>query len=100
MLFRSHDFNESLAAGGLVPVAGPDSPLPLGTAGAALYVARVSSGVTVPAGAFVHLYVIRGRVEVTGHRIGEGDVLRATDSGGLTVTGEGEVLVWVMDRSI
>ncbi|QGU03482.1 pirin family protein [Corynebacterium comes] len=94
----SHDFNAALAGGGLVPVAGPDSPLPLGTGGAALYAARLTSEVTVPAGAFIHLYVIRGHVAVAGEHLGEGDTLRATDAGPLTVVGEGEILVWVMER--
>lgn len=96
----SHDFNTELRAGGLVPVAGPGSPLPLGTAGAALHVAHLAGQVTVPAGAFVHLYVISGQVETAGHRLGEGDVLRATEPGALTVRGAGEILVWVMDRAI
>jgi quercetin 2,3-dioxygenase len=96
----SHDFNEELDRGGLVQVAGPDSPLPLGTAGAALYAARLTSEVTVPAGGCVHLYVIDGQVEAAGHRLGEGDALRATDTGELTVNGAAEILVWVMSRGI
>lgn len=96
----SHDFNAALAQGGLVRVAGPDSPFPVGTAGAALHAARLTSEVTVPAGTFVHLYVVRGEVTVAGERLGEGDVLRATDAEALTVAGEAEILVWVMDRGI
>lgn len=96
----AHDFHEALATGDLVQIAGPGSPLPLGTAGAALYTARLSSEVSLPTGAFVHLYVIRGYAEVAGHRLTEGDVLRATDTEKLVVNGEGEILVWVMDRGI
>lgn len=96
----SHDFNKELDRGGLVQVAGPESPLPLGTAGAALYAARLPSEVTVPAGAFVHLYILDGQVEAAGHRLGAGDVLRATETEALTVRGQAEILVWVMDRGI
>lgn len=96
----SHDYNGALAGGGLVQIAGPGSPLPLGTAGAALYAARPAPEVVVPAGAFVHLYVVRGDVTAAGERLAEGDALRATGAGELTVAGEGEILVWVMDREI
>ncbi|NLF91220.1 MAG: pirin family protein [Corynebacterium marinum] len=96
----SHDYHGALAGGGLVQIAGPGSPLPLGTAGAALYAARPDPEVVVPAGAFVHLYVIRGHIAVAGENLGEGDTLRATDAGELTVDGEGEILVWVMDREL
>lgn len=96
----SRDFNVELAGGGLVQIAGPGSPLPLGTTGAALYAARSTGKVTVPTGAFVHLYVISGQVEAAGHHLGEGDVLRVTDAESLTVNGGAEILVWVMDREI
>lgn len=96
----SHDYNGALAGGGLVQIAGPGSQLPLGTAGAALYAARPAPEVVVPAGAFVHLYVVRGDVTAAGERLAEGDALRATGAGELTVAGEGEILVWVMERGV
>lgn len=96
----AHDFNGALADGGLVQVAGPGSPLPLGTAGAALYVARFTGQVTLPAGAYVHLYVLGGQVEVAGGQLTEGDALRATDTEALRVSGAAEILVWVMQRGI
>lgn len=96
----SHDFNAALAHGGLVEIAGPGSPLPLGTADAALYAARLTAEATVPAGSFVHLYVVCGEVDVAGERLGEGDALRAVDAAELAVRGEAEILVWVMGRGI
>ena len=100
---QAHDFNEALSVvAGFVQVAGPDSPLPLGTAGASMWVARLDgeggAGAELPGAAFVHLYVIRGAVEVAGHELGEGDVLRGTEVGEVTVRGTGEVLVWLMNR--
>ena len=99
---KAHDFNDALsAAAGFIQVAGPDSTLPLGTAGASMWVARLDGGDAVlPGATFTHLYVIRGAVEVAGYELGEGDVLRGTDVGELTVRGAGEVLVWVMDRGL
>lgn len=96
----THDFNAGLAGGGLVQVAGPGSPLPLGTAGAALYAAKLNGEVTVPAGAFVHLYVISGQAEVADEQLTEGDALRTTGTEALSVTGAAEILVWVMQRGI
>lgn len=100
---QAHDFNDALtAAAGFIQVAGPDSTLPLGTAGASMWVARLDgeggAGAELPGAAFVHLYVIRGAVEVAGHELGEGDVLRGTEVGEVTVRGTGEVLVWLMNR--
>lgn len=98
---KSHDFAADLAAGGVFQVAGPGSPLPLGTTGAALYIARVDAApVTLPGSAYVHLYVIDGEVEVAGETLREGDVLRGRDVEKLEVTGQGQVLHWVMDRAI
>lgn len=95
---RSHDFGEVT---GLVQVAGPGSPLPLGTSGASLFFALVdASSVTVPGSAFVHLYVTEGAVTAAGHHLEEGDVLRGRDVDKLEVEGEGRILVWVMERGI
>ncbi|GAB3698063.1 pirin family protein [Corynebacterium nasicanis] len=94
----SHDFSGET---GLFQVAGEGSPLPLGTAGAAMYVARLDADpVTVPGSAFVHLYVISGAVEAAGHELSEGDALRATDVADIEVRGEGQILVWVMERGV
>lgn len=105
---KAHDFTEALAeAAGFVQIAGPDSPLPLGTAGASMWVARLDgdggvdgAGAELPGAAFIHLYVIRGDVEVAGQELSEGDVLRGKDAGELMVRGSGEVLIWLMDRGI
>ena len=94
----SHDFS---GATGLIHVAGQGSPLPIGTAGADLYVALVDAApVTVPGAAYVHLYVIDGEVSVAGETLNAGDVLRGRDVEKLEVEGSGQILVWVMERGI
>lgn len=95
---RSHDFADER---GLIHVAGPGSPLPLGTADASMFVALIDAApVTVPGDAYVHLYVISGEVTAGGEALAEGDVLRARDVEKLVVEGHGEILVWVMGRAI
>ncbi|MDO5668384.1 MAG: pirin family protein [Corynebacterium sp.] len=94
----SHDFS---GRQGLTQIAGPGSPLPLGTSGASLYIALIdATPLTVPGSAYVHLYVLSGRIDVAGHTLAEGDVLRGRDVEKLEVTGDGEILVWMMDRAI
>lgn len=98
---KTHDFNEFLAGGKFFQVAGPDSPLPLGTAEASMWVAHLDGNkTTLPGAAFIHLYVITGEVTAGDHLLREGDALRATHANDLTVHGSGEVLAWVMDRKI
>lgn len=98
---KAHDFNDALSSGEFIQVAGPDSPLPLGTAGASMWVARLSDSVAeLPGAPFIHLYVISGNIIAAGHDLAEGDVLRAQEVENLTVEGTGEVLAWMMERGI
>lgn len=98
---QTHDFSAALSSGDFIQVAGPESPLPLGTTGASMWVARLSaSAAELPGAAFIHLYVVSGNITAAGHDLAEGDVLRAEDSEKLTVEGSGEVLAWVMERGI
>ncbi|WP_293953312.1 pirin family protein [uncultured Corynebacterium sp.] len=98
---KAHDFDNALSSGDFIQVAGPDSPLPLGTTGASMRVARLTDSVAkLPGAAFIHLYIISGNVTVAEHSLEEGDVLRAEDADSLTVKGSGEVLAWVMKRGI
>ncbi|WP_018297694.1 pirin family protein [Corynebacterium lubricantis] len=97
-----HDYNDTLASGDFVQVAGPSSPLPLGVEGAALWVARLHDDLPreLSGGAFVHFFVATGEAHVDGEHLHAGDTLRLTDAGPLKVTGSGEVLAWVMDRAV
>lgn len=98
---RAHDFKRSLVVGKFVQIAGPNSPLPLGTSGASMWVARLSQTPAIlPGAVFIHLYVITGEIIAGGHLLKEGDVLRTTATDDLTVHGTAEVLVWLMDREI
>lgn len=96
---KAHDFNDALSSGEFIQVAGPDSPLLLGTAGASMWVVRLSDSVAeLPGATFIHLYVVSGNITAAGHGLAEGDVLRAQDAENLTVEGTDEVLAWVMQR--
>ncbi len=66
---------------------------------AALHAARLqpASSVLLPEAPAVHLYVCRGEVSVeTGEVLGEGDALRVTEAGGLSLRGDAELLAWAM----
>ncbi|WIM73237.1 hypothetical protein QP028_06780 [Corynebacterium suedekumii] len=100
----SHDFTPALVDAPLVPVAGPSSPLPLGTAGAALWAGRPGADVEVPLppARYLHVYVIRGRVSLAGVDLDEGDVARLVDHGPVTARAlaDTELLVWAMDQAL
>lgn len=92
-------------ARGLMPlvsgVAGPDAPLRIHTAGAALHVARLDAAqsVTLPDAPHLHVFVARGSIDLEGAGLlEEGDAARLTGEGGpsLTAPGSAEVLVWQM----
>ncbi|MHA2788135.1 pirin family protein [Corynebacterium sp. S7] len=97
-----HDYNEALQSGDFIQVAGPNSPLPLGVHGAALWVARLHDDRPreLLGGAFVRVFVAKHNAEVNGLKLHAGDALRLRDVEKLSVTGSGEVLVWVMERGI
>ena len=101
---HSYDFNAALDAGGLVTVAGEGAPLQINTAGARMYVARLhgsANRVAVPGAPFVHLFVVNGNVQAGDYDLAEGDVLRCRNlDADLPVSGQGEILVWGMDRSL
>lgn len=100
----SHDFTPALLDAPLVPAAGPSSPLPLGTAGAALWAGRPGAGtdVPLPQARYLHVYVIRGRLSLAGVDLDEGDVARLVDHGPVTARAlaDTELLVWAMDRAL
>lgn len=79
-------------------LAGPDGPLPLGVAGAALAVVRLEDGssVDLPDAPRLHAFVVTGSVAVPGDVLAEGDGLRLVDEAGprLVAEAEAEVLVW------
>jgi redox-sensitive bicupin YhaK (pirin superfamily) len=98
-----------LVGGHLVPLASGDGTglVPIGAAGATLWVARLQPGtpVTLPDHPLQHLFVARGSVTVAGLRLDEGDALRATEEPGhvvalpadLAQSAEGavaELMVW------
>ncbi|GAA1907179.1 pirin-like bicupin family protein [Nocardioides lentus] len=85
------------AGAGLVPVAGGDAELPLGVAGAVLWLATGGGDLALPEAARTHLYLPDG----TGHLedagdLGAGDAVRLEASGGrrLTLATGSTALVW------
>ena len=66
---------------------------------ATLHVARLRPEGTalLPSAPYVHLFVCRGDVTLgTGGGIGEGDALRVSNSDGLELSGDAELLAWAM----
>ena len=83
--------------GGLTPVAGAGTALPL-RRDAVLLVSRPPAGTTLalPTGRHLHLHVGRGEVAVDGVVLGPGDALRRDGGGGrLAVRHDAELLLWV-----
>lgn len=100
--YRSADLTEALASGGLVAVASADdlaAPLRLERPGVSLLAGRPAAGcrLTLPEAAYLHLYVVRGAVELDGAGVlGEGDAARVRGIGPATavVRQDAELLVW------
>lgn len=105
------DFNDLLASGEPVVVAsgrpeheGTDA-LHIENRFATLHIARPRKGqtITLPGAPFGHLFTVYGNVDVTGDSLqgqplGEGDAIRFTDSGTLTLTAtdDSEIVYWEM----
>lgn len=94
----------ALAAGGLVPLAagGGGALIPIGAAGATLWVARLAPGeeITLPDDPLQHVFLTRGLVDVAGDNLGAGDSVRATDEPGhrVTASAESELMAWTFRR--
>ncbi|QZY29049.1 pirin family protein [Nocardioides coralli] len=88
----------SVEPGSLVPLVGPDGPLPVAVAGASLGVVRLlpDGTLSLPAAPLAHVHVVTGSVTASGAELGAGDALRATGEPDLTLAAreETEVLVW------
>lgn len=90
--------------GGLVAVAGSGAQVPVGVAGATLWVGTLGAGAAqaVPAGPLLHLFVATGSVRVAGLEgaLRAGDAVRVSDTGDaaleLQAVADSEVLIWVL----
>lgn len=71
---------------------------------AGLHAARLgSTGVVhVPSGAYLHVFVTRGAVDLEGAgRLEQGDAARLTDGGQrVTALTDAEILIWEMSRAL
>lgn len=82
---------------GLTAVAGAGGPVPLGVAGATLWVARAPGEVTLPEAGRLHVYLPRGTAGLEEDvDLAAGDAVRLLDAGGARVRlgAGGELLVW------
>jgi len=109
--YEQSDVSESLAGGGLVPVASGlakhrgETAIRIHQRDAGLYAARLRDGqsVVVPDAPYVHLFVALGAVDLEGAGVlTGGDAVRIAGSEGqrLTAVGPAEVLVWEMHASL
>ena len=104
--YEQLDINSELEKGGLVPVAsgrGHDSAIRIRQRDAVLWAGRLQAGeqVTIPDAQWVHLFVARGGATLDGGgALVEGDAVRLTSAGPVTLTADlvdgAEVLVWQM----
>lgn len=96
--------------GGLAAVAGESSyaALPIGCAGATLWVARLLPGESaeLPDAAGLHVFVATGTATAGESRLAAGDSLRARDEGGFAITAAGAdgavttILTWAFAERI
>ena len=109
--YEQLEIDHELLAGGLVPVAsGMDrhagaAAIRIRNRYAALHAARLEPGrsVELPDAPFLHLFVPRGAVTLEGTgRLGAGDAVRFTATGGQRITAEepAEILVWEMHATV
>lgn len=102
--YRQQEFAPADLSRDWLPVASGSHPyalVDLGNAGATFWVRVLGPGDTrqLPVGAYAHVYLARGEVEVeTVGRLSAGDSLRIRGDAPLAVTGiqEAELLVWTM----
>lgn len=101
--YEQLDINSELDRGGLVPIAsgkGHDAAIRIRQKGAVLWGGRLQPNevVTVPDGAFVHVFVASGSASLDGAGpLTQGDAVRLTRAGAprLTAGADGvEVLIW------
>ena len=101
--YEQRDISESLAGGGLAPVAsgrGHDGAVSIHQRDAVLWAARLDddASVTIPDAPHVHVFVARGAATLDGAgTLGEGDAVRLTQAGAPSLAagdGGAEILVW------
>ncbi len=85
-------------------IAGHDAAISIHNRSAALHVARLQPGdsVPLPTAPYLHLFVARGRAEFEETELCEGDAVRLTASSGTQVTAReaAELLVWEMHAAL
>lgn len=108
--YAEFDANAALSTGELVPVVSglphhrESAGIGLQCGYAGLHAARLpaAGAVHVPAGAYLHVFVTRGAVELEGAgRLDQGDAARLTEGGQrITALTDAEILIWEMSRAL
>ena len=109
--YEQLEVGDELLRGGLVPIASGlsrhdgEAAFRIANRDAALYAARLPAhgSVRLPDAPYLHLFVARGRIDLEdAGRLGTGDAVRFTATGGHTVTAlePSELLVWEMHDAI
>ncbi len=107
--YQQHEIDDRDLSGGLVTIAsgipGNNPAIPLHTRAAALHAARLAPGdsVDLPRAPYLHLFVVRGRVDAAQIGVLEaGDAVRYTDTGGARVAAiePAELLIWEMHAEL
>jgi quercetin 2,3-dioxygenase len=106
--YQQHEIADELLDGRLTTIAsgtpGHDAAITIHNRSAALHGARLRTGesVELPAAPYVHLFVARGRLDVSGSELAEGDAVRLTAADGVRVAALAacEILVWEMHTAL
>lgn len=110
--YQQDEIGDDLLDGRLATIAsgmtGHDAAITIHNRSAALHGARLPGGreVELPAAPYLHLFVARGRVNMTipdnAAELAEGDAVRFTSSDGIRLTGQDacEILVWEMHTAL
>lgn len=99
--YEERDLNDTLAAGGLVPVAsgrGHEGAVAIHQRGAVLWIGRLTDGETVdlPDAEYVHVFLAKGSAVFEDQTLVAGDAVRLTNAGATSLTSQGdaEVVIW------
>ena len=106
--YQQNEIADELLDGRLATIAsgmpGHDAAITIHNRSAALHGARLNTGesLELPAAPYVHLFVARGRLNVSGTELADGDAVRLTASDGVRVAALAacEILVWEMHTAL
>jgi len=106
--YQQHEIADELLDGRLATIAsgmpGHDAAITIHNRSAALHGARLHSGesLELPTAPYLHLFVARGRLNISANELAQGDAVRFTASDGVRVSAPEacEILVWEMHTAL